>query len=274
MKFSVLNGKFIKTKKTTISMLDKGYWFDFCVYSSLKVIQGEPYFLDYHVERIFDSAERIELKHGFSKTEISDWVKKLIKKNKTKDCLLRLVLIGDPDLEKKGAKLYILPITGLTYHKNQDYSEGIKVITYSGQRAVPEAKTKSLLLGFLAFRQAKKEGATEALMIDNDGFVREGTQTNFFAIKGDKLIIPPQTKCLEGITKKFILEAVKDEFQITEEDIPLDKIKMGDYDEFFISSTTRNVMPIRQIDDYQVKSIDQCKKISKLLKKYQDKRIT
>jgi len=267
VKYSIFNGKLIKTKKANISLLDKGYWFDFCVYSSLKVIQGKPFFLKYHIDRLFESAEMLEIKHDFIKEDLQKWAEKLIKKNKIQDALLRFVLIGDPD--GGDTKLYILPITGLTYHKNQDYSEGIKVLTYQGQRPIPQAKTKSLLLSFLAFKKAKKEEAHEALMIDNDGNVREGTQTNFYVIKDDKIIIPPKEKSLGGITKKFILEAVKDNYKIIEEDIPLEKIKAGEYDEIFISSTTRNVMPIKQIDDYILETdFKNTKKIAKLFKEY------
>jgi len=263
MKYAIFNGKLIKTKKANISLLDKGYWFDFCVYSSLKVVAGKPFFLRYHIDRLFESAEMLEIENKFAKEDLQKWVEKLIKKNKIKDALLRFVLIGDPDGEE--TKLYIIPITGLTYHKNKDYSEGIKVITYVGQRPIPQAKTKSLLLSFLAFKKAKKENAEESLMIDNSGNVREGTQTNFYAIKDDKIIIPPKEKCLGGITKKFILKAVEKDFQVIEEDIPIKKIKEGEYDEVFISSTTRNVMPIKQIDDYLFKTdFKNTKKIAKL----------
>ena len=67
MKYSIFNGKLIKTKKANISMLDKGYWFDFCVYSSLKVIQGKPYFLEYHVDRLIESASILEINHELKK---------------------------------------------------------------------------------------------------------------------------------------------------------------------------------------------------------------
>jgi len=267
MKYSIFNGKLIKTKKANVSLLDKGYWFDFCVYSSVKVIQGKSFFLAYHIDRLFESAHLLEIEYQFVKEDLQKWTTLLIKKNKIKDALLRFVLIGDPDGTE--SKLYILPITGLTYHKNEDYSKGIKVITYQGQRPKPRAKTKSLLLSFLAFTKAKAENCHEALMIDNDGNVREGTQTNFFVIKDNKIIIPPKEKCLGGITKKFILESVKDEFKIEEEDIPIEKIKAGVYDEVFISSTIRNVMPISKIDDYVVnKTFEKTKRIAKLFKEY------
>lgn len=268
MKYSIFNGKLIKTKKANISLLDKGYWFDFCVYTSVKIIQSKPYFLEYHIDRLLNSAKILEIEHNFNKQEILDWTLRLIKKNKIQDALLRFVLIGEPDLGKVKAKLFILPITGLTYYKNKDYSEGIKVITFEGERFLPNAKSKSLLLSFLAYRKAKKDNAHEALMVDSKGCIREGTQTNFFAIKENKLIVPFKEKTLEGITKKFILDAVKNNFEITEEDIFLSKIKSGYYDECFISSTTRNVMPIREIDDYKFDSIEKCKKIESIFKKY------
>ena len=154
----------------------------------------------------------------------------------------------------------MIPVTGVTFYPNHFYTKGIKTITYHGERRAPQAKTKDLLLGFLAKRAARQTGATEVLVIDHEGNIREGSSSNFFAIRGNTLISPPSEKVLPGITRKIVLEVAADEFEIVEEDIPLDFIE--NYDELFITSTLRNVMPIRQVDDRMiVEYFPQTKKI-------------
>jgi branched-subunit amino acid aminotransferase/4-amino-4-deoxychorismate lyase len=267
----ILNGKLISQKEAVVPITDKAYFFDFAVYSSLKIIKSKIFFPDYHIDRLFESAKAINLEHNFTKEMVSSWLNLLIKKNKLKEAFLKIVLIGDPE-KNKNARLYIFPLTGVTYYPKNFYSKGVKVVTYRGERRFPKAKTKDLLLSFLALREAKKNNAVEALMIDNEGNIREGTKSNFFAIKNDTIITPPKEKSLEGITKKMILKACKNDFKTKEEDIALSKVK--NYDELFVSSTLFNVLPINQIDDIKLKTdFSQTKKIQKLFKDYYHKEV-
>lgn len=262
----ILNGKPIPEKEAVVPITDKAYFFDFAIYESLKIIKGKVFFPEYHIDRLFESAEIIELRHSFKKEEILGWLNLLIKENNLDDAFLKIVLIGDPD-ENKNPQLYIMPLTGVTYYPKQFYNKGVKVITRNGERRFPKAKTKDLLLSFLALREATRNDAIEAIMIDSDGNMREGTKSNFFAIKGDTLITPPEDKVLEGITKKMLIKSCEKDFKIKKEDIAFSKIK--EYDEFFISSTLFNVLPINQIDDIKLETdFVKTKKIQKLFRDY------
>jgi len=267
----IFNGKLIDEKEAKIPIADKGYFFDFAVYSSIKVIQGKVFFPDYHVDRLFESAELIGLKHLFKREDVVAWLNELVKANSIKDSLLRIVLIGDPD-EKGEEKLFIFQVTGLTFYPDKLYKQGAKAITYPGERRIPQSKTKDLLLSFLAYREAMKNGAIEALLIDNEGFIREGTRSNFFAIKGKTLFAPPARKALEGVTKKIVLEAAKNDFEIRHEGIKPENLK--DYDEVFLTSTLFNVMPIKIIDELVMETdFSRTKLISRLFKEFYKKNL-
>lgn len=267
----IFNGKIINESKANISIVDKGWFFDFAVYSSIKVVQGKLFFPEYHVARLFESAELIDLEHNFKNNEVIVWLEKLVEVNKIRDALLRIILIGDPD-KSSGVKLFIFSTGGLTFYPHKLYKQGAKVITYYGERRIPKSKTKDLLLNFIALREAKKQDALDALLIDDEGNIREGTRTNFFAIKNQTIITPPDGKILEGITKKIVLQLVKNNFEIRREDIPLKSIK--NYDEIFISSTSMNIMPIRQIDDIIFETdFEKTHLIEKLFKKFYYKEI-
>lgn len=267
----IFNGNLVVKSEATVSIADKGYFFGFSVYSSIKVVQGKVFFPDYHVDRLFESAEVIDLNHNFTKDQVMTWLNLLIKENNLSNALLRMVLIGDVDANEN-AKLFIFSVGGLTFYPNKLYKNGAKVITYIGERRFPKAKTTDLLLSFVAFREAKKANALDALLIDMHGNIREGTRTNFYAIKANELIVPPAEKVLEGVTKKIVLDIAKDDFVIKEQDISLKDI--ATYDEFFITSTSMNVMPIRLIDNYEVQNnFEKTKIIIKLFKNFYEETI-
>ena len=268
MVHAILNGKVIKKEKAQIPIYHKGYFFDFAVYSSIKVLNGKIFFPKYHIQRLFQSAKMINLKHNFKIKEVLGWLEKLTKIDKLKNVLLRIVLVGDPD-EQKNALLYIFPASELTFYPDEWYRKGVKVITFEGERFLPQAKTTNLLLNFLALEKAKKCNAFEALLIDRDGNIREGTRSNFFAIRENKIFTPPKEKVLGGITQKLIILATKGKFKVVYRDIALKDVKRKNYQECFIASTSINVMPINQIDNvYLRNSFQKTYEIQKLFKNY------
>ena len=171
--------------------------------------------------------------------------------------------------ENEEPQLFMFPL-GLTFYPDKFYRRGVKVITYEGERMLPQAKSKDLLLNFLAHRVAVKSDALDAILVDRGGNMREGTRTNLFAIKGNSLVTSPVDKVLDGITRRILFEAVRgdEKLSVVEEDIPLKDIE--NYDGFFLTSTSMNVMPIRQIDDVVIaKEVHpKIKEIAKRFKQY------
>jgi len=261
-----INGTLAEEKDAVIPITDKAYFYDFAVYSSLKVINGKAFSPEYHVDRLFESAQAIGLEHSFTKKDVLGWIERTIKENALADSLLRLLLIGDAD-GGANARLYVIPLAGVTYYPESSYSKGVKTVSYRGERRIPTAKTKDLLLGFLAMKRAKAQDAIEALLIDNDGNIREGTRSNFFAIKGNALISPPKEEILEGIVHKIVVGLAQKSMQVRFEKIPLARI--GEYDECFLTSTQFNVMPVRQVDGTLLRTeFKKTRELQKLLKQY------
>jgi len=261
-----INGTLAEEKDAVVPITDKAYFYDFAVYSSLKVINGKAFSPEYHVDRLFESAQAIGLEHSFTKKDVLGWIERTIKENALADSLLRLLLIGDAD-GGANARLYVIPLAGVTYYPESSYSKGVKTVSYRGERRIPTAKTKDLLLGFLAMKRAKAQDAIEALLIDNDGNIREGTRSNFFAIKGNALISPPKEEILEGIVHKIVVGLAQKSMQVRFEKIPLARI--GEYDECFLTSTQFNVMPVRQVDGTLLRTeFKKTRELQKLLKQY------
>ena len=263
--FVIRNGKLVAKEEANISIYNKALFFDFAVYSNIKVVQGRMFLPGLEIKKLFESAKRIGLDHPFSKDEIIGWAEKLIGKNELKDALVRVLLIG-PEAGTESL-LFLFPV-GLTFYRKSMYNKGGKVITYNGERTVPPSKSKDLLLGYLAYRKAAEQGALDALLVDSDGNVREGTRSSFFVINRDTLIAPPGDKVLEGVTRKVIMDIAPKILKVRESDIPLKKI--NDHDEYFISGTTLNIMPVRQINNVIVMREvgPKIKELRKLFSKY------
>jgi len=268
--FIIKNGELIEEKEARISVYNKSLFFDFAVYSNIKIIQGKMFLPELEVEKLFESAKTIGIEHNYSKEKIIEWTRKLIKENNLKDALVRVLLIGS---EKETEPILFLFPVGLTFYPDKFYSKGVKLITFEGERLFPTSKTKDLLLGYIAYREAVKQEAIDALLIDRDKNIREGTRSSFFVIKNNTLIAPPKEKDLEGVTRKIILEIAPKIMKVKEEDIPLKKIK--EYDEHLITGTTLNVMPVRQINDIVLRDGvgEKVKELQKLFKEYFDKKI-
>lgn len=247
--YVILNGKLTKKEEACISVFNKAMFFNFAVYDSMKVVKGKPFFPEFHVDRLLESAKIIKLEHPFTKEEILKWVSMIIGKNKLQDAMIRFLLLGAGEPNEK-PQLFLFPV-GLTFYQSRDYNKGVKAVTFHGERPIPQSKSKDLLLNFMALREAMHQGAKDALLIDKEGYIREGTRTNFFAVKDGKVYTAPLTDVLEGITRKIVVKLAKENnIEIVEKKVKADKLQ--DYDEFFFTSTSMNVLPITQIDNYEV----------------------
>ncbi len=246
MSFVIINGEIVPKDSANISVFNKALFFDFAVYDSMKIVKGKSFFPKFHVARLLESARVLELIHPFTQDEIISWIDLLIEKNNLKDSLIRMLLIGAASSDEKPL-LFLFPV-GLTFYSSKEYNSGIKVITYVGERLVPESKSKNLLLNFLAYREATRHNAHDALLVDSNGFLSEGTRTNFFAVKNNILYTAPSSKVLEGVIRKIVLELARaNNINVVEEEISYSNL--NDYDEFFISSTSMSILPIRQINE-------------------------
>ncbi len=262
---AILNGAVVKATDATVLINDKEIHYGFGVYESLKVLNGVVVYKEEHLKRLFYSAEGIQLRHNFKIEEIDDSLEKLIKEDNITKATVTINLIGGFE-----ARYFITAAQLLTY-PSSFYDEGIKVITYFGQRFLPSYKTLSLLLNYLALREAGSQGAFEALLVNQNNDVLEGTRSNFFAIKDRSVYTAASEYVLEGVTRDKIIRAINElDYDIVFEAPKLQKIRDSYFDGFFISSTSMGAMPIRQLDNLVLKpSFGLCHKIDSLIKKWE-----
>ncbi len=245
------NGTVRPVEEATVPLSNIEYAYGFGVYESIRVANGVVYFLQDHIGRLMESARIIGLEHPFSPDLVERSVAELVEKNATQTCNVKVLLIGPSTSLRAGgqATLDILCLNPLFPDKKL-YRNGIQTITYEYERPFPHAKTLNMLQSYLAYRKAKKSGVYDALLINREGCITEGTRTNFFCIKGKTLFSSPEKDILLGVTRKAVLKVtVQNGYEVVQKDIrPAD---LSNYDGAFLTSTSSKILPIRTIDDYE-----------------------
>lgn len=255
MKFKYFskNGQILSLDQATIPLKNIHYSYGFGVYETISVRNKIAYFAKEHVQRLLNSAKIITLTHLYNEEKIIKHVKDLVSYEKIDSCNLKTLLIGGDTKEE--AELFILPLSPL-FPNRKFYSNGVKTITVEYERQFPQAKTLNMLKSYLAYKKAKEKDSYDALLIDNEGFIREGTRTNFFAIKDKTIHTQKEEKILPGIARKIALHVARKEgFDIKEVDISLDQL--SNYDTAFLTSSTSKILPVKQIDDHVFQKVSE-----------------
>jgi branched-chain amino acid aminotransferase len=117
------------------------------------------------------------------------------------------------------------------------------------ERFLPTVKSLNYISAIMAMKEASRTGAVEALYRDTAGYVSECTRSNLFVFRGERLITP-KNDVLFGITRAVVMEIAADDFEVIETALQYDKLV--DSDEVFITSTTKEILPVVQIDNHQI----------------------
>ncbi len=252
------NGQFLDHTGIKVSPFDRGFLFADGVYEAIRTYHGKLFRYGDHLERFRRSLKEIRLDFSHI-TELEQIIYALIKKNGIVNESLVYVQVtrgaafprahGFPK-EKTEPTIFI---TVQELKKNtKEQESGIKVILQEDLRWMRcDIKSISLLPAILANQKAVEAGAQEAILVRN-GLITEGTHTNFFAVKeGEVVTAPLSNLILDGVTRKAVIETCGQAgIKVREEYIKSDELK--NYDEFFVTSTTKDVTPVVMIDGVAV----------------------
>lgn len=230
---------------------DINFAYGFGVYETLKVRKGVLFFKDLHVDRLLHSARVIGLEHPHQMADLSHALEELCRINSLDDANIKMLLIGAERAEN--SSLYIMPLAPF-FPPRTSYRDGVHTISFQGERPFPEAKSLSMLTSTIAFRSARRAGAYDALLVDRDGFVREGTRTNLFYcdVASKKLIYtPPRSTVLDGVTRKTVIEALSED-GIAVVERSLHYRELSKFCGLFLTSTSSKIIPIASVDSHQV----------------------
>ncbi len=218
--------------------------------------------LQEHTDRLFRSAHILNFQIPWSIDEINEAQRAVVRENNLKEAYLRPMCFYGSEgmgLRAEGLKPHCIVAAWEwpSYMSPEARDEGIKVRTSSYTRHhvnITMCKAKAngnYINSMLALREALDSGCDEALLLDNEGYVAEGSGENIFLVEKGKLITPELTSCLEGITRQTIFDFADElGWEIRERRITRDEVYVAD--EAFFTGTAAEVLPIRELDGRRI----------------------
>ncbi len=244
-----IDGRWAHPREATISINDTAILRAYSVFESLRTYDRRPFHLDEHLARLYRSAELIDLDIPYTREQIAAVIREVIARNAYKHATIRIFVTGgetEDSILPTGKPVLVVLITPLGERDMQRFAQGIKVITTHLQRIMPEAKTNNYVAAVRALKEAARHNATDVLFVNEQGHVLEATRSNFFIFRGDTLVTPRQG-ILIGVTRNVVLNLARDRFAVEERPVLLDELSL--VGEAFITSSSKEILPVVQIDD-------------------------
>ncbi len=260
--FIWLDGELVPWQDAKVHVLTHTLHYGMGVFEGVRAYEtakGPAIFrLQDHTDRFFNSAHILNMKIPFSKDEVNAAQIAAVKENNLPHAYLRpMAFYGSEGMGLRAHNLKVHVMVAAwewpSYMSPEALELGIKVRTSSYTRHhvnITMCKAKAngnYMNSMLALNEALSGGADEALLLDNEGYVAEGSGENIFVIKGQVLYTPELTSCLDGITRKTIIQLAEERgYTVREKRITRDEIYVAD--EAFFTGTAAEVMPIRELD--------------------------
>lgn len=256
-----INGHIMSPNQAMVSAYDRGFLFGDSIYEATLAKNGIPIFWSEHCHRLFRSAELIHLNITTPLSMMNRWVHELLRYRPYEQSYLRLVItrgtgavnLAPPEHYANTVVIYNSPLN----YPPEWFEQGVAFAVSGYQRNSlkalnPQAKTGNYLNNQLALQDSKRQGFHDALMLNEQGFVTEGTTNNFWMIKDGVVITPDQRHgLLLGITRQKIF-SICEELKIPaqESHLTLDQILKAD--ECFYTSATKGIVPITRVDQWKI----------------------
>jgi 4-amino-4-deoxychorismate lyase len=220
-------------------------------FETLRVYAGRPFRLEAHLDRLASSAAGIGLP-ALDRSELERLASLVLAEGGLEDAVLRLVSTAGP---QEGPSMNLALLSAVPDWIEEVRARGARAVSLLGIRAavpwlLPGVKSTSYAVNMAAEAEAKRRGADDAIFVDTDDIVLEGTVTNVWWREGETLFTPSiDLGILAGVTRAAILDLTPESgYRVEEGVFPLDAILRAD--EAFTSSSVREVMPIVDLDGH------------------------
>jgi len=252
----LMNNQFLSRKEALVDIEDRGYQFGDGIYEVVRVYHGAPFKMEEHLKRFARSAKEIKLTLPMSMDEINEKIMELIEKNNldTGIVYFQATRGASPRVHHfpKDATSVLTAYTKEMKRPLDEINHGVKVVTLEDIRWLRcDIKSINLLGNVLAKQFAVENDAKEGVQIRGT-IVTEGSSSNFFIVKDEKLYTHPATRLiLRGITRDVVEELAKQlNIPFIEQEYELKDVYQAD--EAFITSTTAEVTPVIQVNDHKI----------------------
>jgi branched-chain amino acid aminotransferase len=261
-----MNGKFVKWDDAKVHVLTHTLHYGTGVFEGIrcyKTDSGSAVFrLQEHVGRLFDSAHILQMEMPFTREAVAEAILETIRVNKIEACYIRpIAFLGYGAMgifpKENPVQVSIAVWPWGSYLGEEGLKNGIRVKISSFNRPhvnatmVRSKTTANYANSLLAKREALKNGYDEAMLLDTDGYVAEGSGENVFIVRKGVIKTPPLTSILEGITRDAIMQiAAERGMRLVEERFTRDELYVAD--EAFFTGTAAEITPIREVDNRSI----------------------
>jgi branched-chain amino acid aminotransferase len=259
-----VNGRISPQNEAVISVFDHGFLYGEGIYETLRTYHGRPFLFDRHLRRLRNSARLIDLTLPFTEEDLAAHVRDTISASTLDghEAYIRVLVtrgVGELtyDLKATPTPSWVIIVKPLPSPPAELYERGVKVVLVDVVRNHPQSvnpmiKSNNLMNSALAAQQAMKRGGFEAVMRNYRGELTECTQSNLFIVKNGAALTPPLgSGLLPGITREFVFEIGHDAGIDVREEVLRDD-DLFSADEAFLTSTTREVLPIVAVDERKI----------------------
>lgn len=259
-----VNGRITPEGEAFIPVFDHGFLYGEGIYETLRTYDGRLFLYERHLRRLRNSARLIDLPLPFTDDDLAMRIQETMAAASLEgaDAYVRVLVtrgVGELTYDPKATPTpsWVVIVKPLVPPSAETYERGVKVVFVDVVRNHPQSvnpmiKSNNLMNSALAAQQALKRGGFEAVMRNYRGELTEGTQSNLFIVKNGAVFTPPlEAGLLPGITREFIFQIGRDAGIEVREQVLHDADLLG-ADEAFLTSTTREVLPIVAVDDRKI----------------------
>lgn len=219
------------------------------VYEVIRIIDGVPLFMENHMERFRYSASLLGWKINLSDEDLYENVINLLRINNLKIGNIKLIVNM---LSTSNQQVYAFIIKS-RYPSKTEVDEGVKAILYHAERENPNAKSINLSYREMIDRQISTSGAYEALLVNKENEITEGSRSNFFAVKDKLIFTSPLKDVLPGVTRGMVLE-ICSRLGLTVVESPVYENELKYLNGIFMTGTSPQVLPISSVGDMKFQS--------------------
>lgn len=258
-----LDGEMVDWRDAKTHVLTHTLHYGMGVFEGVRAYEAEQgtsiFRLESHTDRLFNSAKIMNMPMPYSKEELNEAQRAAVRDNDLKSAYIRpMVFYGSEGMGLRADNLKTHVMVAAwewgAYMGEENLQKGIKIATSSFTRhhvnvTMTKAKSNGAYMNsMLALQEAVSHGCDEALLLDTEGYVSEGSGENFFMVKDGIIFTPELTSALDGITRKTIMQLAKEAgYEVREKRITRDEVYIAD--EAFFTGTAAEVTPIRELDN-------------------------
>lgn len=261
MSLVYINGEFVPAEKAAVSVFDHGFLYGDGVFEGIRAYDGRVFRLEDHVERLYDSAQAIMLCVPMTQKEMAEAILETLRRNNLRDAYIRPIVsrgFGDMGLDPNKCKLATVIIIAIEWGAMYGdlYEIGLTAVSVAVRRNTPDSlppniKSLNYLNNIMAKIEANIKGGNEAIILDAQGKLSEGSGDNIFVVKDGQISTPHTLNNLKGITRDAVMDLAElAGNKVIEKDMGLFDLYTAD--EVFVTGTAAEVAPVTTVDGRKV----------------------